>query len=186
MKKTVNSKVGFKGQPGERSGRWIVETAAPRLVGGPRYVICRCACGTRRILRIHDLRMGRTSSCGCLKREMSIAKMSRKATFRQWTAMWKRYRRDGGNRVCYRWSQFVNFINDMGLRPQGKRLALIDPDVDFGPGNCRWADRRSNNRKRRHSAVTQNLGKFHSFSCDCPFHRSGMRAPRKSFSCCTA
>ena len=109
----------------------------PRLIGQPRYVTCVCECGVRTVLRIADLLYGRSLSCGCLKRDKLRGKMSRRATFQEWAAMW-RARRRGTARVCDRWCSFVNFVDDMGLRPQGLKLARIYEAGAFEPENCRW------------------------------------------------
>jgi hypothetical protein len=55
---------------GERYGRMLVIREYEQ-VGYDRYFLCKCDCGNEKIVRMNELRSGKTKSCGCLNREMT-------------------------------------------------------------------------------------------------------------------
>jgi hypothetical protein len=137
-----------------------------RLVGidyshnhrGHAYWRFLCDCGAETVVSGSAVRVGNTSSCGCLHREICAERLTKHGrrsqkrhdpTYRAWQEINNfctdrgsaRFRDFGalGVRVCAAWrSDFEAFLADMGERPTDTKLARIDTEADFGPGNCRW------------------------------------------------
>ena len=86
--------------------------------------------------------------------------MTRTPTYVVWSLMRRRCHRpasehekrlymDRGVAVCDRWHDFVNFLKDMGVRPDGHQIDRIDPGGNYEPGNCRWVTPAEQARNKR-------------------------------------
>lgn len=64
-----------------------------------------------------------------------------------------------GVQICERWEVYQNFVEDMGLRPEGMSLDRIDPNGDYCPENCRWADASTQQRNKKNNRVLTYKGK---------------------------
>lgn len=56
-------------------GRWMVLSPAGKDPRGHFTWLCRYDCGIERVVSGSELRLGRSRSCGCLKAELSHARM---------------------------------------------------------------------------------------------------------------
>ena len=89
-------------------------------------------------------------------------------TYRSWKTMKNRCTREtdtqwhdyGGRgiKVCDKWLKFSGFLEDMGIRPEGKTLDRIDNNGDYEPSNCRWADIKQQRRNRRDNRIVEYKG----------------------------
>ena len=57
---------------GQRFGRYVVVERAPEVVARAGWV-CRCDCGTLKVVLAQDLKSGGTRSCGCARIEEAAA-----------------------------------------------------------------------------------------------------------------
>jgi hypothetical protein len=184
---------------GQRFSRLVVVAEAGRTPAKQTLWLCRCDCGGTATPVTTKLRMGRTRSCGCLKREL-IAEMATKnglssggrhALMDVYTNMVSRchkpddaaYDRYGGRgiMVCDRWrlgefgeTGFALFVQDMGERPTpAHTLERRDNDGPYVPANCVWASRKRQARNRRSNHVVDCDGELVALSEFC--ERKGYR-----------
>lgn len=146
-------------ETGNRYGRLKVLKEAGLNKNNLVMWLCRCDCGEQTIVSGHNLRRGRTNSCGCLQKERVLKSALKHGhsrvngmspTYLCWTTMIQRctnprntnYHRYGqrGIQVCKQWrNDFTKFLKDMGERPSiDYCLSRIDHDDDYKPGNVEW------------------------------------------------
>ena len=161
---------------GERYGRLTVIKRAPNK-GRTTVWECRCDCGKVKNVRQPDLRAGRTKSCGCMRHDMLMQKntihgLSDTRICGIWRSMKDRcsnpnnkaYCNYGGRgiKVCdewfnslekfYQWSMENGYAEDLSID-------RIDNDGNYEPENCRWVDRKIQNRNKRSNHIIEYKGK---------------------------
>lgn len=146
---------------GNRYGRLTVIERHENSNGKSARWRCRCDCGKYVVAFASNLKRNNTSSCGCLRlektRERSIThghslNGRQTPTLLLWRHIikrctdprspgWKLYGQRGVM-VCQEWMKFDTFLSDMGERPEGVTLLLIDGRKPYQKDNCWWGPER--------------------------------------------
>lgn len=145
----------------KRFGAWVVTGSHPVRDGKSFSWLCRCDCGTEKLVEGSSLRDGESTNCGCSQVFRAGGK-SKTPEYASWNAMRHRVIRDTDNKyyskkgieICERWSGkngFLNFLSDMGKRPVGTTLDRRDSSGNYEPQNCRWATKEEQTRNRCNS-----------------------------------
>lgn len=162
-------------QPNDKFGRLVIIREVPSTTRD-RFYLCRCICGTEKVVRFHSLVSGKTPtrSCGCARKEnAAIAVRATKTThglrrspeYGVWANMKNRttnpkcpeysYYGGAGVNVCSEWvKSFAAFYNYIGPRPTPDHEIdrYPDPNGNYEPGNVRWATKVEQMLNRRNAA----------------------------------
>ena len=148
----------------QKIGEWLVISQAESSIqknGKPRKRwLCKCSCGTTKIVRQSDLRNGSSKSCGLCNTISGATKEYQKEHY-AWCDMkarcnnpnHKRYKDYGARNitVCDQWqNSFKQFLKDVGLAPSKNHLLdRTNNNLGYIPSNVKWVDYSQSNHNRR-------------------------------------
>lgn len=153
---------------GQKFGRLVVIERSPN-VKGRAFWRCLCDCGNYTISSSHLLRQGKVRSCGCLKREETLARFQTHgmtgtpelqafyaAKTRCNNPNQKAYKDYGGRGIKFLYKDLTEFLDDVGRRPSSEySLGRKNNDGNYEPGNCQWETRLQQFRNRRVALISE-------------------------------
>ena len=144
---------------GCRFGMWEAMVFVPDGTKHAKW-LCKCDCGTQKLVMLQSLEKGGSLSCGCNAVSARAEKNTkhgaartkqRSGAYSSWANMMMRSEwgshpssksyKEKGIRVDPKWHSFESFLADMGERPDGMSIDRIDGTKGYSADNCRWATR---------------------------------------------
>ena len=165
---------------GMKFGRLTVTSTLKK--NAKNYLVCSCDCGGTAITLLCRLKSGETKSCGCLRKEKAIDRltkhgMSHTRLSRIWRGIKSRctnknhhyYKNYGGRgiKICDEWendfSAFSEWAFDNGY-DDSLTIDRIDVNGDYTPENCRWTSNKIQCNNKRNNHIVTIEGVSHTIS----------------------
>lgn len=164
----------------KRFGKLVVKELIGKNKHNKAMWLCVCDCGNNHVSTTSDLLSNKCMSCGCYKREKTIANntthnMSGTRLYCIWSNMLQRcynvnhpqYKNYGarGIVVCDEWkNDFECFFDWSMSNGYDKRLTIdrIDNNGMYEPNNCRWITQHQQSFNRRTNRLLKHNGETRS------------------------
>ena len=144
--------------------------------GGAALWLCKCSCGTEKVVIGSDIRHGKSLSCGCKGSRAFVGDINRThgqtntRLYTTWQNMHARCndteaKNYGGKgvRVCDEWSRFEPFF--LWAKQSGYRddltIERLDNSLGYFPENCSWASYKD---QARHRSIVHMVSPTKSFA----------------------
>lgn len=168
-------------QIGDKYGKWCVVGSSIKSHGRIKW-LCQCSCEkhTIRYVDEYTLKSGKSTCCGCGKRQIIIPKSrckyneDEKRLYRIWQKMKERCNnpsnkdfKDYGARgicICNEWdNNFENFKDWALANGYDNSLSIdrIDVNKKYEPSNCRWVNQLTQCNNKRNNICFEYEGVVH-------------------------
>lgn len=135
---------------------------------GKTHWLCRCECGTTKVIQGQHLKDGHTASCGCASPFGTTHAGTQEQLYSVWSAMRRRcykpnfisYANYGGRgiTVCDAWRNDYAVFRSWALaNGYGPNLEIdrIDVNGNYEPSNCRWVTKQVQGNNKRSNRVLE-------------------------------
>lgn len=160
---------------GRRFGRWTVLSEAEHSPYNTDGVLCRCDCGTEKVIQYRSLKNMQSTSCGCRRRQVTIARNFRHGgsgtrLYRVWYNMVARCEMSEshdydwyggiGIRVCEEWHDFPVFREWALANGYTDNLTIdrVNCGGNYEPSNCRWVTYKEQSRNTNRTRMLTAFG----------------------------
>jgi hypothetical protein len=154
---------------GQKYGKWKVIKRAGKQGKQPTW-LCVCECGNEGIVPSYNLKAGRSTNCGCVRKE-TLRKMNTThdhsgsrihniwmgMKFRCYNTSGMNYKDYGGRGIemCEEWKEEFTSFYEWSIENGYNDDLTIDRknnDLGYTPSNCHWTDRKkqANNQRKNH------------------------------------
>ena len=150
-----------------------------RIGGYKNFYVCKCDCGSYKIINEQSLKRGLSKSCGCLFNELRKKGFHKKhgktdtRLYNIWCSMKQRcynpnylefkYWGGKGVQICEEWrndfGKFYDWAINNGYRDD-LSIDRINGNLNYCPENCRWAtakEQANNQNKPKHHLIKKEV-----------------------------